>query len=126
VAVAGERHERREKKNVRQGSNINTVDRGPRGSRRNETSAIANAPAARHFAEVFVWLSIVLVVMLGLSGALVGLLGVDVIELVFGDMTPAARVVYAVLGAAAVYCAIAVALSHPFRRAGVDGPTKVR
>jgi len=67
---------------------------------------------------MFVWVSLVLAVVLGLSRALVGLAGVDVIAIVFGVMTPAARAIYALLGVAAVYCAIVTALSHAPRRAG--------
>jgi uncharacterized membrane protein YuzA (DUF378 family) len=67
---------------------------------------------------VFVWISLVLVILLGLSRAMVALTGVDIVALVFGVMTPATRAIYALFGAAAVYCAIAVALNHPFWRAG--------
>ena len=115
VAVAGERHARRGKKNINQGADV--ISRS--GDRRcPERGAAGHAPAARCVAEVFVWVSLVLVIVLGLSRALVGLTGVDVIEIVFGDMTPAARAVYALLGAAAVYCAIAMALKLPFKGAG--------
>ena len=83
---------------------------GPRGG--------SHARGARRVAEMFVWVSLVLAVVLGLSRALVGLAGVDVIAIVFGVMTPAARAIYALLGVAAVYCAIVTALSHAPRRAG--------
>ena len=121
VAVAGELKERCDKKSVNQGANLNnSLNPNRRSMDRScfKQCIDGHAQAARRVAEVFVWVSLVLGVMLGLSGALLGLLRVDVIELVFGVMTPAARVVYALLGAAAVYCAIATALSHPFKGAG--------
>jgi uncharacterized membrane protein YuzA (DUF378 family) len=65
-----------------------------------------------------VWVSVVLAVLLGMTLALVGLWGIDVVALVFGVMTPAARAVYALLGVAAVYCALKVVLRQPSRRAG--------
>jgi uncharacterized membrane protein YuzA (DUF378 family) len=65
-----------------------------------------------------VWLSVVLAVLLGVTRALVGLWGVDVVALVFGVMTPAARAVYALLGVAAMYCAVKVVSRQPSRRAG--------
>ena len=65
-----------------------------------------------------IWVSVVLAILQGSTRALVGLWGVDVVALVFGVMTPAARAVYALLGVAAVYCAIEVVLRQPTRRAG--------
>lgn len=114
VAVARERHQRLENRNICQGANVKRTSGDRRGP---ERSAGGHAPVARRVAEMFVWVSLVLAALLGLSRALVGLTGVDVIAMVFGVMTPAARAVYAVLGAAAVYSAIAMALKLPAKGA---------
>jgi uncharacterized membrane protein YuzA (DUF378 family) len=71
-----------------------------------------------HSSTALIWASVVLAVLLGMTRALVGLWGVDVVAIVFGVMTPAARAVYALLGVAAVYCVITVVSRQFFRRAG--------
>ncbi|MEK7653172.1 MAG: DUF378 domain-containing protein [Patescibacteria group bacterium] len=59
------------------------------------------------------WLAIILVVIGGLNWALVGLFKWDVVALIFSDMSIAARVVYVVVGVAAVYLiAIAAQLNR--------------
>jgi uncharacterized membrane protein YuzA (DUF378 family) len=64
---------------------------------------------------MLMWVSLALFVFLGVSRAIDGVLGVDVVALVFGDMSAATRVIYASVGVAAVCCAIALALIHPDR-----------
>jgi uncharacterized membrane protein YuzA (DUF378 family) len=60
------------------------------------------------------WVSLALFVFLGISRAVDGLLGVDVVALAFGE-TSATRVIYGFIGAAAVYCGIALVVRHPPR-----------
>jgi uncharacterized membrane protein YuzA (DUF378 family) len=59
---------------------------------------------------VVAWPAFVLAFILGLNRGLVGVFGFDVVALVFGVMTPAARAVYVLLGVSAIYCAVAVVL----------------
>lgn len=50
------------------------------------------------------WIAIILVVIGGVNWGILGALdGVNVVELLFGDMTIAARTVYVVVGVAALY-----------------------
>ena len=51
----------------------------------------------------FDWLAMVLMVVGGINWGLVGLMNIDLVATVFGDSTTAARVVYAVIGLAALY-----------------------
>jgi uncharacterized membrane protein YuzA (DUF378 family) len=74
---------------------------------------------------MLVWLALVLFSFLVVSGAVDGLLGIDIVALVFGAMSPDTRLIYGFVGVAAVSCAIALAvrhsawpLRHPLRRAG--------
>ncbi len=48
-------------------------------------------------------LAVVLLVVGGLNWGLVGLFGFDLVAAIFGDMTVFARLVYALVGIAAVY-----------------------
>jgi len=56
------------------------------------------------------WPAFMLALILGLNRGLVGIFGFDVVALVFGVMTPAARAVYVLLGVSAIYCAVAVVM----------------
>jgi uncharacterized protein len=56
------------------------------------------------------WPAFMLALILGLNRGLVGLFGCELVALVFGVMTPAARAVYVILGISAVYCAVAVVM----------------
>jgi uncharacterized protein len=56
-----------------------------------------------------------LVVLLGLNRGLVGMFGVDLVAFVFGVMTPAARVVYILLGISAIYSAITIVIFGKLR-----------
>lgn len=49
------------------------------------------------------WITFLLVVIGGLNWGLVGFFGFDVIKVLFGDMTTIARVIYGLVGLAALY-----------------------
>jgi len=59
---------------------------------------------------VVLWPALMLAFILGLNRGLVGIFDIDVVALVFGVMTPAARAVYVLLGISAIYCAVAVVM----------------
>jgi uncharacterized membrane protein YuzA (DUF378 family) len=52
------------------------------------------------------WIALVLVIVGGLNWALVGIFSFDLVAAIFGEMSALARVVYAVVGVAAVYMLI--------------------
>lgn len=51
----------------------------------------------------FDWLAMVLMVIGGINWGLVGVMNIDLVAAVFGDGSTAARVVYALVGLAALY-----------------------
>ncbi|MFA7654386.1 MAG: DUF378 domain-containing protein [Candidatus Magasanikbacteria bacterium] len=51
------------------------------------------------------WIALVLVIVGGLNWGLVGFLKFDLVATIFGDMSMLSRVVYALVGLAAVYLA---------------------
>ena len=51
----------------------------------------------------FDWLAMVLMIVGGINWGLVGLMNIDLVAALFGDGTTAARVVYALVGLAALY-----------------------
>lgn len=53
--------------------------------------------------NVLDWVSLVLVVVGGLNWALVGLLNFDLVAAILGEMSLLARIVYVLVGLAAVY-----------------------
>jgi uncharacterized membrane protein YuzA (DUF378 family) len=55
--------------------------------------------------NVFDWLAVVLVIVGGLNWGLVGILDFDLVATIFGDMSVLSRIVYALVGLAAVYLA---------------------
>lgn len=55
--------------------------------------------------NAFDWLAVVLVIVGGLNWGLVGILKFDLVAAIFGDMSGLSRVVYALVGLAAVYLA---------------------
>lgn len=55
------------------------------------------------------WIAFVLVVVGGLNWGLVGILDFDLVATIFGDMSTVSRVVYALVGASALYLVIAFA-----------------
>ena len=52
------------------------------------------------------WIALVLVIVGGLNWALVGILKFDLVAWIFGDMSVVSRVVYILVGVAAVYMVI--------------------
>jgi uncharacterized membrane protein YuzA (DUF378 family) len=56
--------------------------------------------------NVLGWIALLLVVVGGLNWALVGIFSFDLVAAIFGEMSALARVVYAVVGVAAVYMLI--------------------
>ena len=55
--------------------------------------------------NAFDWLAVVLVIVGGLNWGLVGILKFDLVATIFGDMSSLSRIVYALVGIAAVYLA---------------------
>ncbi|MBI2610001.1 DUF378 domain-containing protein [Candidatus Giovannonibacteria bacterium] len=55
--------------------------------------------------NAFDWLAVVLVIVGGLNWGLVGIFNFDLVATIFGDMSGLSRVVYALVGLAAVYLA---------------------
>jgi hypothetical protein len=53
------------------------------------------------------WIAFILVIIGALNWGLVGFFNWDLVEAIFGDMTTIARVVYALVGVAALYMLIA-------------------
>ena len=51
------------------------------------------------------WLALVLVIVGGLNWGLVGIFNFDLVATIFGDMSGLSKVVYALVGLAAVYLA---------------------
>jgi len=55
--------------------------------------------------NAFDWLALILVIVGGLNWGLVGIFKFDLVATIFGDMSSLSRVVYALVGLAAVYLA---------------------
>lgn len=55
--------------------------------------------------NAFDWLALVLVIVGGLNWGLVGIFNFDLVATIFGDMSALSRIVYALVGLAAVYLA---------------------
>ena len=53
--------------------------------------------------NTFDWVAVVLLIVGGLNWGLVGFFNLDLVAVIFGDMTTFARVVYALVGVSAVY-----------------------
>ena len=60
------------------------------------------------------WLALVLVLVGALNWGLVGFFGLDLVAAIFGDMSAVARIIYGLVGIAAVYMAV---VSTSLRRA---------
>jgi len=56
--------------------------------------------------NAFDWIAVVLVIVGGLNWGLVGILNFDLVATIFGDMSVLSRIVYALVGLAAVYLAV--------------------
>jgi len=57
------------------------------------------------------WIAWILVVVGAVNWGLVGALRIDLVALLFGDMTAVSRAIYVLVGLAGLYC-----ISIPFRR----------
>jgi len=55
------------------------------------------------------WIALVLVIVGGLNWGLVGIFKFDLVAWIFGDMSVVSRIVYILVGVAAVYMAIIAA-----------------
>lgn len=53
--------------------------------------------------NVFDWVALVLLIVGGLNWGLVGILNIDIVSSLFGDMTTLTRVVYGLVGVSAIY-----------------------
>ena len=49
------------------------------------------------------WIALILVIVGGLNWALVGVFGFDLVAAIFGDMSFLSRIVYVLVGLAAIY-----------------------
>jgi len=56
--------------------------------------------------NVIDWIAIVLVIVGGLNWALVGLFNFDLVAVIFGSMSLLSRIVYDLVGLAAIYLAV--------------------
>lgn len=73
------------------------------------TDADVAAPAL-NFVD---WIALILLIIGGLNWGLVGLLNVDLVASIFGTGTPAARIVYVLVGLAALWsCVLAIRLGR--------------
>ncbi len=55
------------------------------------------------------WIALILVIVGGLNWGLVGIFKFDLVAWIFGDMSIVARIVYILVGLAAVYTAVILA-----------------
>ncbi|HVX92913.1 MAG TPA: DUF378 domain-containing protein [Candidatus Dojkabacteria bacterium] len=60
--------------------------------------------------NVWDWIAMILVVVGGLNWGLVGLFNFDLVATVFGDMTMLSRIVYDVVGLAAIYVLVSAVM----------------
>lgn len=67
------------------------------------------------------WFALILLVIGGLNWLLVGLFDFDLVAAIFGEMSPAARTVYVLVGIAAVWTLISSATLRR-TRGDVDSP----
>jgi uncharacterized membrane protein YuzA (DUF378 family) len=75
---------------------------------------VSTFPVRGRSALTVTWIAFWLLVVGGLNWGLVGLFGVDLVATVFGPGSIASRVIYVLVGLAAVYCAITMpALRKP-------------
>lgn len=56
--------------------------------------------------NVLDWVALVLVLIGALNWGLVGLFSVDLVAVIFGEMTVLSRIIYIIVGLAAVYVAV--------------------
>jgi uncharacterized membrane protein YuzA (DUF378 family) len=55
------------------------------------------------------WIALILVIIGGLNWGLVGIFKFDLVAWIFGDMSVVARIVYILVGLAAIYTAVILA-----------------
>jgi uncharacterized membrane protein YuzA (DUF378 family) len=53
--------------------------------------------------DIVSWVGFVLLIIGGLNWGLVGLIKLDVVQAIFGDMTVLARIIYLLVGISAIY-----------------------
>ncbi|MFA5030400.1 MAG: DUF378 domain-containing protein [Patescibacteria group bacterium] len=53
------------------------------------------------------WIAFALVIIGGLNWGLIGILDLDVVEKLFGDMSTVSRIIYSLVGVSALYLVIA-------------------
>jgi hypothetical protein len=75
---------------------------GSMGANRMASDRVS-AQASTHTMNAVDWISMVLLIIGGLNWGAVGLFGLDVIANVFGEGTAIARVIYTLVGLAALY-----------------------
>ncbi|MEW6759238.1 MAG: DUF378 domain-containing protein [Pseudomonadota bacterium] len=78
--------------------NAPTMDRRTTGERR-----VASHTRERSAMSALDYLAMALLIIGGLNWAMVGLFDVDMVATIFGPGTPATRIVYVVVGLAALY-----------------------
>jgi uncharacterized membrane protein YuzA (DUF378 family) len=66
------------------------------------------ANTARRSTVTVAWIAFWLLVVGGLNWGLVGVFDFDLVGAILGRMSPASRVVYALVGLAAIYCAFTI------------------
>lgn len=64
--------------------------------------------AAHRSTATIAWIAFWLLVIGGLNWGLVGLFQFDLVAAIFGDMSAVSRVIYTLVGLAALYCAFAI------------------
>lgn len=67
-----------------------------------ERRAASKASGAKRLGAVD-WLAMALLVIGGLNWGLVGLFGIDLVAMLFGEMSTLSRIVYALVGLSALY-----------------------
>jgi uncharacterized membrane protein YuzA (DUF378 family) len=69
------------------------------------------------------WIALIVLAIGGLNWLLVGLFNFDLVAAIFGDMSPAARVVYVLVGLAAIWALISSgSLQRPVDHTYREGP----
>jgi uncharacterized membrane protein YuzA (DUF378 family) len=67
-----------------------------------ERRSAAGSSMARRMGAID-WLAMVLMIIGGINWGLIGLMNIDLVAAIFGDMTTASRAVYALVGLSALY-----------------------
>lgn len=68
--------------------------------------ATTTVHTVRHPTTTLTWVAFALLVIGGLNWGLVGFFNFDLVAAIFGAGSPVSRVVYALVGLSALYCAI--------------------